>query len=75
MNAKILSEYDCGRIYTNLNRSEKSKCIIFLCQNVGDSIFSWAQRLPKWAKGEVSRKMKPMEKQRVFEIFENKEWE
>ena len=75
MNAKNFSECDCGRIYASLNRKEKSNCIIFLCQNIGDSIFTWAQRLPKWAKGEIPNKMKQIERKRVFEIFQRKEWE
>lgn len=74
MNERIFNETDCGRIYGALSRSEKSKCIIYLSQNVGDSIFTWMSRLPTWARGKVPNKMKPLELEKVYQIFENKEW-
>ena len=66
-------ESDCGRVYASLGRQEKSKCIVFLCQNVGDSYSSWSKRLPKWAKGEIPNKMKPLELERIREVFEKRE--
>lgn len=74
MDEKNFTEIDCGRIYDSLNKDEKSQCIIYLVQNVGGSLFTWIQRLPKWAKGEIPNKMKPLELERVYQIFQQKEW-